>query len=462
MTLTSIHFFLFLPVVFTIYWLFGNKYRWIVLLGASLYFYTTWSYWFPIVLFVILLINYFCAIWISKSSSEGMKKFWLWIAIVKSVLILLAFKYFSGHLFNTRSAFLQIAFPIGLSYYIFQLLGYVIEVKRGKVQPEMNFAKLALFGSFFPTIISGPVERFTALMPQFFGKHKFSFELLASGAGIATWGFFKKMVIADRLTEFVNPVFENPHNYSGLTLLVTAFFFVIQLYADFSGYTDIVTGIARFFGIELSLNWRRPLLATSLVDFWKRYHISLTSWFHDYVYLSIVSNSRSVFFWIINIFWVFILSALWHGFALTFLLWGFMHGLIYILELIIKKQFRIKKKFPVIGWIFVLLFHTLTLIAFRSKTIEIALVFWKKIVSFDFHIRTTVNEFISLNSFFSFALAVSLIVFLFIKELNEEFWKTNKLKTVRKVAEPAFYIIVFVLIFVLGKFNASEFIYSHF
>jgi alginate O-acetyltransferase complex protein AlgI len=454
----SIHFLIFLPIVFTLYWALAHKYRWMLLLFASYYFYMTWSVWFGIILSTLTLISYYSALKITQTDNVKIKKRWLWFGILCNLGCLFLFKYLG---FFSGQSIKNLIIPIGLSFYTFRLLSYIIDVYRGKAEREKNIGRFALFASFFPVILSGPIERFSTLMPQLFAKHNLNFNSLAAAVRIATWGYFKKIVIADRLAEFVNPVFAEPQHYSGLTLLIVAFFFVVQLYADFSGYTDIVTGIARLFGIELSINWRRPLLSHSLVSFWKRYHISLTSWFHDYLYLGVVGNSRSYTFWLLNIFVVFVISGLWHGASLTFVMWGAMHGIVYLAEVIISKKIKLPKSFSVIGWFYVILFHALSLIAFRANSINDLGIIYKKIFAFNYGL-SSIRELVSLNSFFPLLVSIALILFLFMKELSEEFQPFKKLKGIELFVKPIFYILVFVLIFVLGKFNAEEFIYTHF
>jgi len=451
----SLHFIYFLTVVFLLYWSFAHKYRWKILLAAGYYFYISWSMEFALVLLLLSLISYYSAIRLFSGEGKN-SKFWLWLAIIANIGGLFVFKYLG--FFNKGWIV-----PIGISYYSLQLTGYVIDVYRKKAEPETNLVRFTLFSSFFPIVLSGPVERFSNLMPQFFVMHQLTRECLISAVRIITWGFFKKMVIADRLAEFVNPVFAEPSHYSGLTLLVIAFFFVVQVYTDFSGYTDIATGVALLFGMKLSLNWCRPLLSHSLMDFWKRNNISLTSWFRDYLYFGLVGRSRSYVFWLFGIFVVFVVSGLWHGASSLFLIWGALHGLVYTLEFLISKKIRLPRKFFFFGWIYLIAFYTLAIVPFRAGCMADLIVFYKKIFSFNYNWKFTLQELITVHSFFSLLIGCGLIVFLFLKELKEEGvfgpatirWQVVPLK-------PFFYVLVFVLIFVLGKFDANGFIYTHF
>ncbi len=473
MLFNSLTFFIFLPIVFLFYWLLNNKYRWIVLLIASYCFYSGWGLWYVLLLFSTTIIDFFIAIKIQQAKTISKRKLFLIVSLTCNLLVLIGFKYFT-FLFNSGAFILsyfnnnevdyltQIIIPVGLSFYTFQSIAYTIDVYRGVVVPEKNLARFALFISFFPQLVAGPIERFNNLMPQLKIKTGFVLEMLFPAIRITIWGFFKKMVIADRLSVIVDPIFRNGHEYSGSTLLVAGFLFVVQVYCDFSGYTDIATGIAKLFGVDLSLNWRRPLLSKSLIEFWKRNHISITSWFRDYLYIPLGGNKVAYHRWLFNIFLVFLISGLWHGANWTFVLWGAMHGLLYCTELISKKKFpNLKLRFG-LGHVYLLLFHTLSLIAFRAQSAADLFVIYHKIVS-SFDVRLLSTEIIGLTDTFSFLLNFGLILFLFTKELQEEFSFINsKTKVYTNYFRPAFYIFLFIGIFLFGNFNSNQFIYFRF
>lgn len=272
------------------------------------------------------------------------------------------------------------------------------------------------------------------------------------------WGYFKKIAIADRLADYVNPLFEHPANFHGLTLLIGGFFFVVQVYCDFSGYSDIASGIARMFGYELKLNWNRPLLSKSLQEFWSRNHISMTSWFRDYLYVSLGGSRVSYPRWLLNLFLVFLISGLWHGASWTFVIWGGMHGIVYIIEILVKGRFRIR----FLGWPYLILFHTLTLIAFRANSFEDLQIFYQRIFTFNWNLTESLVELRLLHDLLPLFLALFGIAFLFAKELSEEnawFIRLPKFKTFWR---PLFYCLAFVAIFAIGQFSANEFIYFHF
>ncbi|MCX6294811.1 MAG: MBOAT family protein [Bacteroidetes bacterium] len=473
MLFNSFPFFIFLPIAFIFYWLLNDKYRWILLLAASYYFYSGWGLWYVMLLASTTIIDYFIALQIEKAVSKQKKKLFLIISLSCNLLVLLGFKYFT-FLFNS-GAFLmqhfdnnevhylaQIVIPVGLSFYTFQSIAYSIDVYRGEVIPEKNIARFALFVSFFPQLVAGPVERFNNLMPQLKKRTNFVFEMLFPAIRIAVWGFFKKMVIADRLAEMVDPIFKNIHLYSGSTLLFAGFLFAVQVYCDFSGYTDIATGVAKLFGIQLSLNWRRPLLSSSLIEFWKRNHISITSWFRNYLYIPLGGNKVSYGRWLFNIFLVFLISGLWHGASWTFVLWGAMHGVLYCIELVFNKKFpNLKWRFG-LGHVYLLLFHTVSIIAFRAASSVDLFVIYHKIIS-SFNIGLLGKEVFSLSDTFSILFSLGMILFLFMKELQEE-TSFIRIPTVifSNYFRPAFYICLFISIFLFGNFNSNQFIYFRF
>ncbi len=473
MLFNSFPFIIFLPIVFFLYWLLNDKYRWGVLLVASYYFYSGWGFWYVLLLLSTTLIDYFMAIRIEQATTPYKRKLFLIISLSCNLGVLLSFKYFI-FLFNS-AAFLisnfsnnqvqslaQIIIPVGLSFYTFQSIAYTIDVYRGEVIPEKSLPRFALFVSFFPQLVAGPVERFNHLMPQLKKKSIFTVEMLYPAIRIAVWGFFKKMVIADRLAEIVDPIFKNVHIYSGATLLLSGFLFVVQVYCDFSGYTDIATGVAKLFGIELTLNWRRPLLSKSLIEFWKRNHISITSWFRNYLYIPLGGNKVSYQRWLLNIFLVFFISGLWHGASWTFALWGAMHGMVYCIELIIKKKFPYSKTPVICGHIYLLLFHTISLIAFRSQSVGDLFYIYHKIVG-SFNLQMLPLELLSLSDTFSLVLNIVLILFLFLKEKQEESdFLNSKSKIYSKYLRPIFYLCLFIFIFLLGNFNSNQFIYFRF
>lgn len=354
----------------------------------------------------------------------------------------------------------QFIIPAGLSFYTFQSLSYTIDVYRGKYPAGNSFYEFLLYVSFFPHMVAGPIVRYKDLMPQFKIVHYFRSIDWESVAKLTIWGYFKKMVIADNLNELVTPVFSHVANFNSLELLLAGFLFVIQVYCDFSGYSDIATGISKLFGINLSLNWRRPLLSKSLHEFWTRNHISITTWFRDYLYISLGGNRVSYNRWLMNIFLVFLISGMWHGANFTFLIWGAMHGVVYVIEILIRKKFPDYKAPKFIGWTYLILFHTISLMAFRAiSTTDLSYIYRHLFCVTDYF--SGIENVIAIKDRLFFYLCLFLVGTLFLKELLEEY-TNEKIEKVKLILKPIVFIVFLLIIFILGNFNANEFIYFQF
>lgn len=345
MIFNSLQYALFLFLVVILYFVLPQKTRWAFLLAASYFFYMSWDARYALLLLFSTVITYFSALLLHRAQNHGQKVLYLVSCLVVNLGILFVFKYFN--FFNETLADairllgiryqplkLSLVLPVGISFYTFQTLGYLIDVYKGKSEPERHFGKYALFVSFFPQIAAGPIGRFDSLRPQLDSKHPFDTERIRSGLLLIGQGLIKKLVIADRLAILVNAVYDSPADHSGIHFAVATVFFSIQIYCDFSGYTDIAIGSARLLGINLMENFRRPYLGTSVAGFWKRWHISLTSWFRDYLYIPLGGNRKRH---LPNILIVFLASGLWHGASLTFVIWGFLNGLYQVMGIITKK-----------------------------------------------------------------------------------------------------------------------------
>jgi D-alanyl-lipoteichoic acid acyltransferase DltB (MBOAT superfamily) len=413
-------------------------------------------------------LDYFIARKISNSNDQQQKKALLMVSLLSNIGVLFVFKYFvfvynsSVEVFDLDAKLLHnLIIPAGLSFYTFQSISYTIDVYRGKYKADDTLSDFLLYVSFFPHMVAGPIVRYNDLMPQFKIITYFKNINWQQFATLVIWGYFKKLVIADNLNLIVTPVFNNVTAFTGFELALAGFLFVIQVYCDFSGYSDIATGVAKLFNINLSLNWRRPLLSKSLHEFWKRNHISITTWFRDYLYIGLGGSRVSYNRWLINIFVVFVISGFWHGANFTFIIWGTMHGLLYILEIFLNKMFPTIKVPGVIGRLYLLGFHTLSLIAFRANNLLDLRAIYSKIFSLskeNFMINSLLNHQDRLYFFIIFLL----IVILFIKEINEEYAIINKNKTVYSILKPLAFILFIVLIFTLGNFSANTFIYFQF
>lgn len=341
MLFNSFSFLIFFPVVFLIYWSLPYTLRRIFLLLASCYFYMALLPKYIAILIVVITVDYFLAFLIDKHEGEK-RSLLLTVSIVTNIGILFFFKYFNFFSenitplaqalhFNYSPTVLSFVLPLGLSFHVFQSLSYVIEVYRKNYKPEKNYLTYALYVMFFPQLVAGPIERPHHLLPQLATYHTFDFLKARRGLERMLWGFFKKMVIADQISQIINPIFENPPTQGGI-LIAVAILFTYQIYCDFSGYTDIALGAASMLGYDLRENFNRPFAARSFSDFWHRWHMSLSTWFRDYVYFSLGGNKVSKVKSMRNILVVFLLSGFWHGANWTFIVWGAINGLYLIIE----------------------------------------------------------------------------------------------------------------------------------
>ncbi|MET3113386.1 alginate O-acetyltransferase complex protein AlgI [Pedobacter sp. CG_S7] len=353
MLFNSINFTLFLPVVFALYWfVFKNnlKLQNILLLGSSYFFYACWDWRFLFLLVFSTLLDYCTGIKIAAATKPRWRKFWFWLSISINLGFLGVFKYFNFFSASFAEAIanlglqvnpwtLNVILPIGISFYTFHGLSYVIDIFKEKIKPERNFVDYSVFVSFFPLLVAGPIERATHLLPQIKTKRTFEYSKAVDGLRQILWGLFKKIVIADNCAYFANTIFNDTTDQSGSTLILGALFFTFQIYGDFSGYSDIALGTARLFGIELLKNFSFPYFSRDIAEFWRRWHISLSSWFRDYVYIPLGGSKGGTWMKVRNTFIIFILSGFWHGANWTFIIWGFLNAL-YIMPSILLNTNR--------------------------------------------------------------------------------------------------------------------------
>ena len=351
MLFNSLHFLLFFPVVAAVYFSLPYRFRVYFLLAASYYFYMCWRPAYILLIIVSTLLDYGCSIAMGNKADRKDRRLFLLLSLVGNLGLLFSFKYFnffSGSLetlfgqFNIYYHFpsLKVLLPVGISFYTFQTLSYTIEVYRGKQKAERNFPYFALYVAYFPQLVAGPIERADRLLPQVRANHDWDYDRAVDGLRQAIWGFFKKVVIADRLALLVNHIYATPGEYSSLPLLLATYFFAFQIYCDFSGYSDIAIGTAKIMGIDLMQNFNRPYHSKSIREFWQRWHISLSTWFRDYLYIPLGGNRvarRSR--WYFNIIIVFLISGLWHGANWTFVIWGSLHGF-YLLGGVVTEKLR--------------------------------------------------------------------------------------------------------------------------
>ncbi len=342
MLFNSLEFAVFFPLVVALYFLLSGRWRTPLLLVASCVFYMAFVPAYILILAITILIDYWAGIYLERM--EGKRRKWLLIvSIVATCAVLFVFKYFAFftksfvgfvNLFGTglSTPVLDILLPIGLSFHTFQSLSYVVEVYYGRQKAEQNFTTYATFVMFFPQLVAGPIERPQNLLHQFHEHHWFEYNRVTSGLKRIAWGFFKKLVIADRLALYVNDVYASPQSHNGLQLTIATVFFAYQIYCDFSGYSDIAIGTARVLGFKLMENFDRPYAAASINEFWRRWHISLSTWFRDYVYLPLGGNRGNRAMVYRNLLITFAISGLWHGAAWTYVIWGVLNGVYLVIE----------------------------------------------------------------------------------------------------------------------------------
>lgn len=358
MLFNSIDFALFFPTVFLLYWVVAKrlKLRNVFLLVASYVFYGWWDWRFLFLIVISSLVDFYVGNKLAKTQANNARKGLLFISLAVNLGMLFYFKYTNFFIETFVDSFrlfgkelevstLQIILPVGISFYTFQTLSYTIDIYRKKMQPTKDPIAFFAFVAFFPQLVAGPIERASHLLPQFFSTYKFNYEQVKSGLLLIAFGLFKKMVIADRAALYVNEVYNNPSSYEGVETMIATFLFAFQIYCDFSGYSDIAIGTARTMGFSLMKNFDSPYLSKSITEFWRRWHISLSTWFRDYVYIPLGGSKKGKLKTYSNLFIVFLVSGLWHGAAMTFIIWGAIHGIIIVFEKAIlnSKTFLFKK-----------------------------------------------------------------------------------------------------------------------
>lgn len=351
MLFNTIAFALFYSVVFVAYWMMKDRLRGqnLLLLAASYFFYANWDWRFLFLLMFSTLLDYFTGIRIREAASVAWRKRWLAISVCTNLGFLAFFKYYNFFIgsfadalsmlgLHTNPWTLQVILPVGISFYTFHGLSYVLDIYYRRIEPERDFVDYSLFVSFFPLLVAGPIERATHLLPQIKRPRHFDGARAVDGLRQILWGLFKKVVIADNCAELANRIFNHYHDYSGSTLVFGALFFAIQIYADFSGYSDMALGTARLLGIELLRNFAFPYFSRDIAEFWRRWHISLSSWFRDYLYIPLGGSRGGNWHKIRNTFAIFLVSGFWHGANWTFLFWGFLNALYFLPVLLAKKN----------------------------------------------------------------------------------------------------------------------------
>jgi len=469
MLFNSLEFLLFFVIVTTLFFILPHKYRWLHLLLASCYFYMCFVPVYILILAGTILIDYFAGIWIEKSAGKTRRLF-LVISLVSNIGILAVFKYYNFFVENINQVqdlyhipSLSILLPIGLSFHTFQAMSYTIEVYQGNQKAEKHFGIYALYVMFYPQLVAGPIERPQHIIHQLYEKHHFNADDFFIGFKMMLWGMFKKVVIADRLAIFVNQVYDHPQDNDGFMFFIAALFFAVQIYCDFSGYSGIAIGAARTMGFKLMTNFKTPFNTVTVSEFWTRWHISLSSWFKDYLYYPIAVSKRDwgigavIFATLIT----FLISGLWHGAGWNFIFWGFLTGLFIVGETIFNiKAVKIRKSGikKLAGILYVFTVFAFTEIFFRAKNIGEGFYIVKKIFAGNWG----VFEGSQIFSKFSLMLSVALIGFLFYAETRfADKIIGNKLHE-KKIPGLVFGISVLSMILLLGVFQKLSFIYFQF
>jgi alginate O-acetyltransferase complex protein AlgI len=483
MLFNSFEYLIFFPVVVALYYAIPAKWRWLLLLAASYFFYMCWKAEYVILIMITTLIDYTAALKMDGKATRKQKKPYLILSIVANLGMLAGFKYLNflsesmNLLFtqiNIAGQFpaLDILLPVGISFYIFQSLSYTIDVYRGTTRPEKHIGIFALYVSFFPQLVAGPIERSNNLLPQFRKSLAFDEQRLVSGLRLMLWGFFKKVVIADRLGMFVSNVYDHPAMFNGLPVILATVLFAFQLYCDFSGYTDIARGSARIMGYDLMINFNRPMIARSLRDFWNRWHISLTTWFRDYLLYSLpyIKDKKIIMGKMYrNLVITYLLMGLWHGAAWTFVIFGLLHGILLVIENITEKyRYRLfeKTRIDVIPWLRTTLGMTATfsilafsLFFFRAQNLSESMLLISN--AFDFsNFSGSLRLILKDNEvLFGMLMVISLMIAEYLHEkYNLVRWIGAKPILIRWTAYIGF--VFFVLLF--GVLHKQVFIYFQF
>ncbi|WP_452227726.1 MBOAT family O-acyltransferase [Lacinutrix sp. MEBiC02404] len=475
MLFNSVDFAIFLPIVFIGYWFVTKRslsLQNILIVAASYLFYGWWDYRFLALIALSTLVDFIVARQLQKETVRNRRKALLFVSLFFNLGMLAFFKYFNFFIeswvdawqlfgIEMQTSTLKIILPVGISFYTFQTLSYTIDVYRKKIAPTHSLLQFAAFVSFFPQLVAGPIERASHLLPQFQTKRVFNSEFAISGFYLIIWGLFKKVVVADNCAYFVNQIFDGAGNYSSMELFIGAVLFAFQIYGDFSGYSDIAIGVSRLFGFDLKTNFSFPYFSRDIAEFWRRWHISLSTWFRDYLYIPLGGSRGTTWQNVRNVFIVFLVSGFWHGANWTFIVWGGIHAILFLPLLLLKSNRKHVastkinlQQLPMLVLTFV--FVTFAWIFFRADSVEIAYTFIKEILRFN---GSSVDLFYKSSKMvlFSAIIVLSIVILLLFEFLAIQ---KNKKEVTLNVYTA---IGIAILICFMGVFkNPSEFIYFQF
>ena len=476
MLFNSIEFLLFLPTIFILYWFVFNKnlkYQNTLILVSSYVFYGWWDYRFLSLIFLSTIVDYVIGLSISNQSSKKKQKSLLWGSVLFNLSVLGFFKYynffvdswvelFSSLGYEIKSIWtLNIILPVGISFYTFQTMSYTIDIYRKKLEPTKDFISFASFVSFFPQLVAGPIERASNLLPQILKKREFQYEQVNQGLKLILWGMFKKVVIADSLAPIVDDIFSNYQDFGGGTLWLGAIYFSFQIYCDFSGYSDIAIGTSKLLGFELMSNFKFPYFSRNIGEFWRRWHISLSTWFRDYLYIPLGGSQEGKWKSIRNIFIIFLVSGFWHGANWTFIFWGLFHSILFLPTFMFNKNRNYTSSIiaantllpslkEFINVITTFLLVTIGWVFFRSESIGDSFSYLTSMIS-------NINIVTHLSPKISFYILVLVLV-----DWTQRFDERNLFVTFPKLIFKIFVIICVFLILINFKKESQQFIYFDF
>lgn len=495
MVFNSVHFIIFFPIVTLMYFLIKPKFRWIWLLLSSYYFYMSWNAKYAILIAISTIVTYLSGLFINSSNKiknqakrKRAKKFFLVLSLLINLGILFFFKYYEFFFYNIGRAFsilnvkvnypmFDIILPIGISFYTFQALSYTIDVYRGDVEIEKNFGKYALFVSFFPQLLAGPIQKSKDLLDQFNDQHSFDYERVKNGLLLMLWGFFQKMVVADRVAILVNTVYNSPNDYSGFHIAIATILFALQIYCDFASYSNIAIGAAKVMGFELTNNFAQPYLSKSIKEFWRRWHISLSSWFRDYLYIPLGGNRRGKVITYVNVMVVFLVSGLWHGASMNFVIWGGLHGIYQIIGDVLRPvknkiigTFRIRDNvfsFKLMQVIINFILVDFAWIFFKASSFKNAKIIIRNLFKFNPWVLIDGSLFnLGLDKKDFLVLCMSIIIVIVIDLLQSRINILRTLSEQNLIFRWGIYISVILMIIIFGSYgpsySAQQFIYFQF
>jgi D-alanyl-lipoteichoic acid acyltransferase DltB (MBOAT superfamily) len=483
MLFNSIDFAIFLPIVFLLYWFVANKklkFQNFLIVVTSYLFYGWWDWRFLSLILFSTLIDYSVGVRLSKETDEWKRKLLLWVSIIVNLGFLGFFKYYNFFLDNFINIFsffgkeinansLNIILPVGISFYTFQTLSYTIDVYNKKLEPTKDFIAFSAFVSFFPQLVAGPIERASNLLPQFYKKRTFNYKKAVDGLRQILWGLFKKIVIADNSAQIANEIFNNSSDYSGSTLCIGALFFTFQIYGDFSGYSDIAIGTSRLFGFNLKQNFAFPYFSRDIAEFWRRWHMSLSTWFRDYLYIPLGGSRGGTWAKVRNTFIIFIVSGFWHGANWTFIVWGALNAVYFLPLLLLNKnrtntntvaedsylptfrefcQILVTFSLTIFAWIF-----------FRAENIAHAVSYISEILSPSlFEIPMFNGRTLAVTTF----ILITIFIAVEWRGRKEQYAIENIFSVKNNYLRRSLYLAIIITIMIMGNFNENQFIYFQF